>query len=112
MLFNLSYKYNQVYTVESLSNEHIGTEHFVHYREVVLFWRLQQYKLVLQKLSFILRYLPLSNEGEAISRIYIPSRSSPPTTLDTMVATKCQKKRLVSLGKYMYSGTSDKGHSE
>ena len=29
----------RVYTVEPLHNGHIGTDHFVHYREVVLFQR-------------------------------------------------------------------------
>ena len=32
-------KYFQVITVEPLNNGHIGTDHFVHYREVVLFQR-------------------------------------------------------------------------
>ena len=33
-----------LYTVEPLNNGHIGTDHFVHYSEVVHFWR--------QKVSF------------------------------------------------------------
>ena len=28
-----------IYTVESLNNGHIGTDHFVHYREIVHFQR-------------------------------------------------------------------------
>ena len=38
------------YTVEPLNNGHVGTDHFVHYREVVLFQR-----LVYWKVSFIQR---------------------------------------------------------
>ena len=34
---------NHIHTVEPLNNGHIGTHHFVHYREVVLFQRQKMY---------------------------------------------------------------------
>ena len=39
------------YTVEPLRNGHIGTDHFVHYREVVLFWRQICIATIQQKLQ-------------------------------------------------------------
>ena len=57
--------YCPAYIVEPLNNRHIGTDHFVHYREVVPFGgknALPLYRLVHWKVSFIQR-CPLSFIG-------------------------------------------------
>ena len=49
---------NSIYTVEPLNNGHVGTDHFVHYREVVLFGGknvMPLHRLAHRKVSFIQR---------------------------------------------------------